>query len=292
MSPQRRALLLVNTQSRRGAEIDLTALADRFRRGGFCVDLHALEPDKPLATLVAAHGRGAAAVVLGGGDGTLSAAAPGLIACGVPLGVLPLGTANDFAKGIGIPPDLDAAVDIILQGRTRTVDLGDANGQLFFNAAGIGLGPAMTRQMNAGEKARWGRLAYPRAVLRALRRRRSHRLVVECDGVSQRLRALQLTVANGKYYGGGMTAEANVEVDDGMLNLLVVKPATNLQLLRLVPKLWRGEVTGDPNLYARWAAVVRVTANRPLPVTTDGEFTTQTPVQFRVRRGVIDVFAP
>jgi diacylglycerol kinase (ATP) len=288
---ERRALVVLNGGSRRGAAAEIDPLVERLRAGGYRVELHQLLPGEHLEAIVTRQGAAMDAVVLGGGDGTLSAAAPGIVRTGVPLGILPLGTANDFARGVGVPLDLEQAVDVILGGRLREVDLGEANGQLFFNAAGIGLGPALTQELTAEEKARWGVLAYPRALLRSLHDRRAFHAAVRHDARLQRLRVLQLTVANGKFYGGGMTAHEQAEVDDGLLNLLAIRPAGILELLRLAPQIWKGRA-GDPKLVSCWAREIEVTTRKPMPVTTDGEFTTQTPVRFTVRRGAVRVFVP
>lgn len=98
-------------------------------------------------------------VIVGGGDGSLNAAASGLVATGLPLGVLPLGTANDFARTLGIPFDLKNAISVIVAGHRRAVDLGKVNGHLFFNVSSIGFSAALARELTAESKNAGERLA-------------------------------------------------------------------------------------------------------------------------------------
>lgn len=100
-------------------------------------------------------------VILGGGDGTLNPSAAGLRDSGLPLGILPLGTANDLARTLGVPEDPERAAAVIADGRTTRLDLGYVNGRPFFNVASLGLSVDITRRLTKVMKRRWGRLAYP-----------------------------------------------------------------------------------------------------------------------------------
>jgi diacylglycerol kinase (ATP) len=163
------ALLVVNVRSRRGADMAEAAAGALVRAG-----IQALRRDCSDAAGLAALIREVAAavdrVVIGGGDGTLNAAAPGLLATGLPLGIIPLGTANDLARTLGIPDDLQGAAAVIAGGKVRWIDLGEVNGHPFFNVASIGFGVDLTRALTRDAKRRWGALGYAIAGLRALGR--------------------------------------------------------------------------------------------------------------------------
>ncbi|MBY0432027.1 MAG: lipid kinase, partial [Rhodospirillales bacterium] len=123
---------MINRKSRSGSA-DLSEAQLRLEaRGIQLVRLPANCPEE-LNGALTVHGGGADLVILAGGDGTLNAAAEGLLRCGRPLGILPMGTANDLARTLGIPTDLAGACDVIAQGRTRTIDLGWVNGKHYFN---------------------------------------------------------------------------------------------------------------------------------------------------------------
>ena len=186
-------------------------------------------------------------VVLGGGDGTMNAAAEALVEAGLPLGVLPLGTANDLARTLRIPRDPAAAARVIVEGRTRAVDLGRANDKLFFNVASIGLSVRVARHMRrSGWKARFGALSYPLTVWRVLREAHSFKAEIEIDGSRERLRTIQLAVGNGRFYGGGMAVDEEAEIDDGLLHLYALKPQPLWKLI-LRARAFRSGRHDDPS---------------------------------------------
>ncbi|GGB06349.1 hypothetical protein GCM10011491_38080 [Brucella endophytica] len=153
------ALLLVNPNSRQGRE-SLPKVRDLLRQAG--VEFIELPQDSGETPSDAIIKRAAQVdrIIVGGGDGSLNAAAKGLLATGLPLGVLPLGTANDFARTVGLPFDLPAAVKIIAGGKTAQVDLGDANGHPFLNVASVGFSADLAASLTQQAKKRWGKLGY------------------------------------------------------------------------------------------------------------------------------------
>jgi diacylglycerol kinase (ATP) len=158
-------------------------------------------------------------VVLGGGDGTLNSAAPALAESGLPLGILPMGTANDLARTLEIPADLVSAAQIIVDGHVRRIDLGDVNAKPFFNVASLGLSTRMTQELTTDVKQRWGAFGYALATFRALSQTRPFSAEVRSQGGVRKALTLQISVGNGRHYGGGMTVEEDAEIDDGCLNL-------------------------------------------------------------------------
>ena len=151
---QRNVLLIVNPLSSRARES--LAPADRLRARGFCVVERELRDPGAISDSVRHESADADLIVLGGGDGTLNAAAAAIKERGLPVGILPLGTANDLARTLGIPQRLDESCDIIADGHTSRIDLGCVNGRLFFNVASMGVSARVGELMTKGAKRRWG----------------------------------------------------------------------------------------------------------------------------------------
>lgn len=285
--PERTALVLINRNSRSG-NADLEPALDVLRAGGLAlVDLSGHDP-RTLAEAFAAH-PDAELVIVGGGDGTLNAAADGVIACGLPLGILPLGTANDLARTLGLPTDLDAAARIILAGRRHQIDLGRVNGKPFFNVASMGLSIDVARAMTGETKRRWGVLGYLIAFWRASRRRRSFRADIRCDQEHRRVHSIQIWVGNGRHFGGGMTVAADAAIDDGQLDLVSLAPRRFWHLILTSPLLRWGHHRDERVRHWR-GTEIEIHTHRPMPVNTDGEVTTQTPARIEVVPKAITVF--
>jgi diacylglycerol kinase (ATP) len=289
--PRRRALLLANRQARRGGEAIDEALAVLVA-GGVDVEEHDYPKKHPIPDAI----RGAAGrydcVIVGGGDGTLHAAAPALLEIGLTLGILPLGTANDLARTLGIGPDPVAAAYVIAAGHTRAVDLGDVNGHLFWNVASIGLSVELASELTAETKRRWGRLGYAIAALRVLRRMRPFTAEIEHDGRIERIRTVQVAVGNGRHYGGGMTVEEAAQPDDSLLDVYSLGIRHWWQLLALFPAMRSGRHGAWREVRSFATTELLVRTRRPKRVNADGEIVTRTPARFRVRPRAVRVYAP
>ena len=231
-------------------------------------------------------------VVAAGGDGTVSFVAGELLDRREPLGILPLGTANDCARTLGIPgAPLDAA-QVILAGRTHRIDVGLVNGRPFVNAVGIGISVAVSRDAPAAGKDRLGVFAYLLTALRAIRTTTGFRVQLAGDEHRWRGRALQVTVANGRHYGGGMTARSDARIDDGRLDVLVVKPAGALRLLQAALHLRLGRYAPSGPVHVLSARTVSVRTHPGVAFAADGEECGRTPLEASVRRQALPVIVP
>ena len=162
-----RALLLVNRHARRG-QTDLSRAIDRLRELDFELLEVPLESSEQISKVIRQHKDAVDLVIIGGGDGTLNAAIDGLIATQLPLGILPLGTANDLARTLQLPTSLAEACDVIAKGQLERIDLGCVNGNHFFNVASLGLGLKITQRLSRDIKLRWGVFAYAIAAMQVL----------------------------------------------------------------------------------------------------------------------------
>jgi YegS/Rv2252/BmrU family lipid kinase len=289
--PERTALLFTNAASRQGAT-HLAPAIEVLRAGG----VRLLEKRPPaverLGAWIVEHRSDADLVIIGGGDGTLNAAADALIETGLLLGILPLGTANDLARTLGIPPNLTAASQVIAAGRTHRIDLGRVNGKHFFNVASLGLSVQVARQLDVEVTRRWGVLGYPLILWRAIRARRAFRARIRCDGTRMRVRAMQISVGNGRHYGGGMTIAADAAIDDGTLDLVSVAPQGLWELIGNLPALRWGWHRRAQRIRHWRCREIEIRTRRPIPINTDGEVTTRTPAQIVVVPSAISVFVP
>jgi len=288
-----RALLIVNRKARSGAE---QAEAAAAALAGAGLDAHAFDPPEGMSCTDAVTAGLAAGgfdrVVIGGGDGTLNAAIPGLLRAGLPFGILPLGTANDLARSLGIPVALDGAAQVIATAEPRPLDLGEVNGHGYFNVASIGFSAELAAELKAEAKQRWGRLGYGVAALSLLRRARPFTATLIHDGRTQRVRTVQVSVGNGKHYGGGMTVAEDARPDDGVLDVYSLEVTHWWQLVALLPWLRRGTQGQWRDVRAFRTTALELRTRKPRPVNTDGELTTHTPAVFRLRPAALRVFAP
>ncbi|CAN5130330.1 lipid kinase [soil metagenome] len=291
MKKPSRALLIVNASSRQGAA-DLTDVKTLLERRGLA--LHQVTPENAagVASLIERHAPDVDRVIVGGGDGTLNCAAGALVKSGLPLGILPLGTANDLARTLGLPSDVRDAAEVIANGHAREVDVGCVNGVYFFNAADVGLGARVTARLDRETKSRWGILAYPHGVMSAWREHRAFAARVRCEGHEEIMRVIELKIANGKYYGGGTPVLEDAAIDDERLDLLAIRPLGFFRLLKIALALRAGAARDAEGVRVRSGRRIEITTRKPMDVSTDGEIRTTTPARFHILPRAIKVFAP
>ncbi len=237
------------------------------------------------------------ALVVAGGDGTISAAAGALADSDVAMGVLPMGTLNHFAKDLGIPPELEAAAGIIAAGHERRIDVAELNGRVFINNSSVGLYPFMVKQRNADQKqlGRSKLTATVPAALRTLFNASSwHRLGIVANGTALRLRTPCVFVGNNPYEVDLSTFGTRKSLDSGILCVHVVRQQTWLGILLLPFKVALGLADPLRDIENFNTAEVGITSrSRHLHVSLDGEVVTlQTPLRYRSRPLALRVLAP
>lgn len=288
--PGRRALLVVNGNSRNGGEAKAAIAA--LEAGGMTLVQRDCESRERLPGVIRAARHEVDCVVLGGGDGTMNAGAQALRDTGLPLGILPLGTANDLARTLGLPTSPEEAAAVILAGHTRRIDLGSVNGRPFFNVASVGLTVEITQRLDRAAKRRLGRLAYPWTALRVLMGHQRFSAVIRCGHDVHRVRTMQVTVGNGRFYGGGMVVSEDAAIDDHKLAMYSLEPRSRWSLLWMARAFRAGEHQELQGVRTGQGTVVELVTRVPRQVSADGEIVTVTPARFGVLPGAVTVFAP
>lgn len=287
----RSAAMIVNTKSRHGQDWFDRACA-RFGEQEMPVDAHAVnDPDQLEATLARALAKKPELVILGGGDGTISGLVDKLVGKGVVLGVLPLGTANSFARSLGIPLDVDGAIDSILQGRALRIDLGMIDDDFFASTAAIGLSPQIAETVPHNAKRWFGRMGYLGWAALQFLKFQPFTVIVGEGKDAKRLRAVEVRISNGPFHGGTELVD-EAEVTSGEIIVQVVKGHVKSRLVRnWTASVLRLEARKEDTITFRGKAL-RVATEPPLPISIDGEVLAKTPVTAKVAAAVIDVMVP
>ena len=287
----RSAALIVNARSRQG-QAQFAQVCGLLDALPFPVDAHPVhDPDELEAVLDTALAKDPDLVILGGGDGTISGLVDRLVGKGVVLGVLPFGTANSFARSLGIPLDMPGAVEVLRSGAPRRIDLGMIGDDYYCNCATLGIAPQIAETVPHGLKKVAGRLGYLGWAAWEFLRFRPFTLIVGEGADAERLRVVEVRISNGPYHGGTEMVES-AEVDSGEI---VVQAVVGHVKRRLVAN-WLASVL---RLRARHEQVrefhgrsLRLATEPVLPVSIDGELLAKTPVVARIAAGVIEVMAP
>lgn len=287
----KRALLLVNRQSRYGQKY-LSEAISQLKQLGFIVLEELTEDPLKLPDIIRHYHHQVDLVIIGGGDGTLNAAIEGLVDTQLPLGILPLGTANDLARTLEIPVDLPKACQVIATGQYQRIDLGLVNDKYFFNVASCGLSVQITQRITKEDKSRWGILAYLSMALKMIWQARPFRAEIRINGEAIRIKTIQIAIGNGRYYGGGMAVSYDAKINDQRLDLYSLEMHHWWQILFILPALWRGRHADLPGVRTLQGTEFEIYTRKSRSINTDGEITTSTPATFRVIPQVISVLVP
>jgi diacylglycerol kinase (ATP) len=292
-----RAALVVNTRSRTGERAFFRSL-DRLQELGVQpgVTYAIRDPARLAETVREVLEGGYRFLILGGGDGSVSSVVDFPANRDAVLGLLPLGTANDFARTLEIPEDIEAACKTIAQGKIVDVDLGLAGDNYYVNVASVGLSVGATRALSPWLKKSTGPLAYPVAAIRAFLKHEpfSARLTFP-DGDNEPVeydRLLQIAVGNGRFYGGGMVVAPESGIDDRTLDIYAIELGRRRDLLGVARYLKSGDFINIEGVHHFRTSRVRLETAPDLPVNIDGEVVAQTPQDFSVARNALDVLVP
>ena len=237
---------------------------------------------------------GAELVIAIGGDGTVSEAAQALAGGTTPLAVIPTGTANVFARVMGIPLELDAACALLADFRVRTVDTLQSGGRLYVLHLGAGLSSLMIRDTDRAAKRRFGRLAYVWTALRTLSGLQPHRFEIVVDGARHRLRAKQVFIANGGVWGiDAVRIGPDIEPDDGVIDLCILSGRTFLDFAGIGCDFLTGQHHRNRRVrYLKARRSIALDSRPGLPVQGDGEIVGRTPIEIGIRPAAVPVAVP
>jgi YegS/Rv2252/BmrU family lipid kinase len=288
--------LVVNTGSRRGHAAYDEARA-RLEASGFgSVTAYDVRGSELVPTLDRVVADRPDLLVIGGGDGAVGCAAHRVADAGVTLGLLPLGTANDFARTLEVPSDLGAAVEVFASGKVVDVDLGRVDGRAFLNVASMGLSVEVTKRLTPRLKRRLGPLAYPVATLAAYRHLRpfAARLVFP-DGDHETLELsdlLQVAVGNGRHYGGGNAVSPTASLDDHLLDVYAIERGRLRDHVSIARFLKDGSFVEHERVHHLTTRRLEVHTDPDQVLNLDGELGPTTPAHFEVERNALHVVVP
>ena len=284
---------VAGTRARPVAErVDLARriAADR----GEAADVFVTErPAHARALARAARDSGARLVVAWGGDGTVSEVATELAFSAVPFGIVPSGSGNGLARELRIPADPSRALTAALSAVPRPMDLGEIDGRLFVNLAGIGLDAYVAARFNKMGNRRRGLAGYAALTARALATYTPARYAIATPDGRVEARALLVTIANSAQFGNGARIAPGARIDDGLLDLVIVEERSRLGTLCRLPWLFTGTIDSLQNCTVRRIAEATITAGAPMMFHVDGE-----PIQggaslhVRVYPGALRIAAP
>ncbi|MFM9329925.1 diacylglycerol kinase [Paenibacillus mesotrionivorans] len=282
----KRARLIYNpTSGREEMKRRLPEILQRLERGGLETSTHATtgEGDATLAAAEAVE-RGFDVIIAAGGDGTLYEVINGMAEREnrPPLGLLPLGTTNDFARAMSIPKNLEAACDIIIHGATRVIDLGKANQRYFINIAGGGSLTELTYEVPSRLKTMLGQLAYYMKGLEKLPRLRPVEIVLKSEDRELHEEVMVFLISNTNSVAGFEKLCPDAAIDDGLMDIILVKKCNLVEMIRVVTLALRGEHLNDPHIIHFQSKQIQITSPDYTQLNLDGEFGGTLPGTFSV----------
>jgi YegS/Rv2252/BmrU family lipid kinase len=286
------AVLIVNTRSRKGQKLFDQAVTKLEAAGIRLIEKHPIkDPGKLIPTVREAVRRGPPMVIIGGGDGSLSCAVDEVVDRDCVFALLPFGTANSFARTLGIPVDLDSAVQVIATGKRRRVDLGSIDGDYFANASSIGLSPLIGCTVPHKLKRYLGRPGYLMWAMWCLARFKSFELTVEGPDGKETLRALEVRIANGPFHGGIKVVD-EATLDNGVIVVEAVSGGARTTLISNWFRLLFGLPKRERQVRQFRGTELKLSTKPQLPISIDGEVMHRTPAAVAVAQGAIEVVVP
>ncbi|SDI27314.1 diacylglycerol/lipid kinase family protein [Natribacillus halophilus] len=247
------------------------------------------------ATAIVREINGGVIIVIGG-DGTIHEVINGLIGAKTPVGIIPAGSGNDFAKALDIPTNAREALDRILHGKQQAVDIGRINGKCCVTVIGVGFDGKVAQTVNASKSKRWlnvirfGKLSYVISVFKVLLSYKPVDITITVDGHKEDITNVWLiAVANFPYYAGGMAICPNAKGNDGFLELCVVHGMSRLQFVRAFPGVFKGKHVSHPAVKMLTGKQIEISSSTAMIVHGDGEIIGQTPIKIDVEKEALNV---
>lgn len=289
----KRARLIYNPSSgREEMKKRLPEILYRLERGGLETSTHATigEGDATLAAADAVE-RGFELIIAAGGDGTLNEVVNGMAEKShrPPLGILPLGTTNDFARALNIPKNLEQACDLIVRQHTQDIDVGKINNRYFINILGGGSMTELTYEVPSKLKTMIGQLAYYMKGIEKLPRLRPIELFIKSDELELHEEVMLFLISNSNSVAGFERLSPDASMNDGLFDVLILKRCNLAEFIRVVSLALRGEHLNDPNLFYFQTRQIEVSSPDYVQINLDGEFGGTLPVVVTNLKSHLDI---
>lgn len=290
--PQEIALLTNPTSGKGQGARTVAAVLPRLREAGYTVrNLAGRDADEALDLARQCVADGIETLVVVGGDGMVHLAVQALAGSETRLGVIPAGTGNDVARYFDLPrKDPLAAADVVIAGRERRIDLARIGTKYFVTVLAAGFDAVVNERAN---EMTWpkGQMRYNLATLAELRTFKPIPYVMEIDGEQHRFEAMTVAIGNGPSFGGGLRITEGAVLDDGLLDVVVIRPMSKLELMRTYPKLFKGTHVHHPDYRHHHARTVTIAAPG-ITAYADGERIGPLPLTVEVAPLALRVLVP
>ena len=288
-----RALAIVNPIAGRGAGERLAKrMAADFRAQGVRVDIvRTPAPDEAARLAREAAADGYRFIVSAGGDGTANEVANGIVGSGAVLALYPIGSGNDFARALGYPRKRSKLPPFLADAQPRRIDVGEVNGRIFLNAAGVGIDGHVAERIVASTRVVGPTLGYFVGALVSIATYRPRPMRVTIDGTVRTGRHLVVVAANGTHFGSGMRIAPQASLDDGQLDVVLAGDLSPWASMVALGKIYFGTHIDGKTIILKRARAVEIELERPLAAQLDGEVTTVPRLSIRVRLRALEVLA-
>lgn len=236
------------------------------------------------------------AIVIVGGDGTVHHILPFIEETSLPIGIIPAGSGNDFARALKIPKNSSLALKKLLQGKIKQVDIIYVNGKPCTTVVGVGFDAVVTDITNRSNIKQWlnklkiGKFSYVVGVLRALFSFKPNEVVITIDGKKKTYPHIWLiAIANTPFYGGGLKICPSAEETDGILNICIADSLSKWEVLMLFPLIFLGKHTIHQGVTFSTGKKIEISTNQPLLVQADGEVLGTTPVSITILKQKLNI---
>lgn len=288
----KKVLVFVNPHSRQGAAC-LEEVLSWLAKNNFQVLNPGFDPKvHDTSAQIRQHKDEAFAVIVGGGDGSVNHALPGLLETKLPLALLPLGTANNLGRTLEIPEGVPGALAVLQGEKTKQLDVGFVNGKPFMTVVGIGLSTKVNRLTESRWKRYFGVFAFAFTALKVALRMTPFKVEIISDGKSHIAKSWQVTICNGKTYGANLPIHEYASLSDNILHGLSSEVQSFWQGLGLVPYLMKGKFPEHLPVTKFSGQEIEIRTKKPHHVDVDGDVMMMTPLKLSVRSKALKVLIP
>lgn len=296
MRQRPRAFAIVNPAAGhgRGAHI-ARSIGAEFEAVGMTLEVAVTPGPGEAARLASSAADDGHTIVLAvGGDGTANEVANGIIGSAAALALYPIGSGNDLARSLGYPRGRARrriAQWLVSDAARRTIDVGEVNGRLFLNAAGVGIDGHVAERVMASERIVGPRWAYLVGSLVSIATYRPQRMEVRIDGATQVGDFLTVVASNGRFFGSGMQPAPRARLDDGLLDVTVARDLSKIASVAALARLYFGKHEDGKRIVTTTARALEIDLPRAAPMQVDGEVVRADHLRISLRPGALDVLA-